>query len=383
MNRRNCFPSRRGGYITAHGFRIGLDGHTISKFLIKEVIPIMGLILLTLSGIFFPHTAGASLYGVVSTGENCLMAGTGCTDAGKLVKFPTIGSTVQVVGDTGLSELSALAFDPIQSLLIAGTAGGKIYTLNIDSAVPTKIVNALLTDPDPPDDIQGKFLGPHYLTALDVDPFTGLLYGVVNDGYGDYLVRLDVSKIDSYQRLEVEVIGVIGSTNYAYPGAPFGFTNVQGIAFNFSTGELFGTGIKQPATSPFPYLIKINTTPVPHPGFALEVGEQADKVQSYPRAMAALLNGSLVATGLEPGTLLDEMVSFNLANGGDDFVGYVALDGQVKGLAFVTDFPVLPPRPPVISSFSPSGGNAGIHVWIQGSGFTQMGEANVYGVYFN
>jgi hypothetical protein len=368
--------------MTAHGFRIELDGHIITRFLIKEVVLIMSLFLLTLSVIFVPYPAGASLYGVVSIGENCLQAGTGCTDAGKLVKFP-IGSTVQVVGDTGLSDLSALAFDPINSLLIAATTGGKIYTIHRDSAVPTKIVNALLTDPDPPDDIKGNFLGPRYLTALDVDPFTGLLYGVVNDTLGDYLVRLDLNKVDSYQRLEVEVIGVIGSTNFAYPGAPFGFTNVHGIAFNFSTGELFGTGIKQPATSPFPYLIKINTTHVPLPGFASEVGEQADKIQSYPRALAALPAGYLLGTGLEPSTLLDEMVSFDFISGRDEFVAYIPLDGQVKGLAFVTDFPVFEARPPAIISFGPRGGNPGIHVWIKGSGFTQGGEANVKGVYFN
>src|SRR5512139_1817800 len=168
--------------------------------------------------------AQSSIYGVVGEGEKCILAGTGCSDSGKLVRLKISGSnvTIEVVGDTGLDGLSALAFDPLSRTLLAGTTDGKLYRLDPLTATPLKIADGLLTDPNPPDEIRGKFLGPHFLTALAYHPFTAVLYGVVSDGLGDYLVRLDLSAVDRFRHLEVDAIGVIGSTNFAYLDAEFG-----------------------------------------------------------------------------------------------------------------------------------------------------------------
>jgi hypothetical protein len=318
------------------------------------------------------------------------MGGTGCTDAGKLVRFDN-GLTNQptIVGTTYTDNLSALAFDPIGRRLIVGKRNGQIGILNKETGMGQGwIVLHLLPDPSPPAELSNINLYPNYLHALDYDP-TGKLYAVLSTYYGtEFLVSLDLDAADLDGNLEVDVIGIIGSAdNGAFSDAPFGFQEVYGIAFNPMSGELFGVGKKLPiGETPSIYLIKINTQYVPIPDFATEVGPVASGIISGARAMAATQGGEFIVSANGTG-IKHVLVSFSISGYNSIQCEITSLDGQITGLAYITEFEPSG-RPPKINSFNPYGGNTGIIVTINGEGFTRVGESglpetNVSAVYFN
>jgi hypothetical protein len=324
---------------------------------------------------------GATLYGVIG--------GAG-PDTGKLIRSraPHAEYNWNVVGDTGLEYLSALAFDPFEQRLVAGTSVGKLYILDKDTAARTKIVDRLIYDSELPPEIPelvGSFNSLRFfLTSLDFDPTTpDVLYGVVRDDWGtDLLVRLNLAEVDNFD-LEIDVIGVIGSTNLAITGERFGFTQSQ-IAFNPSTGELFGTGVT--FDSSIPYFITINKTPAPIGSFVFEV-RQAIDIRSYLRAMTADFEGNKIyAIGMSdkfsPGLQQEILLNFSSLHGWSDIPMHILPYEGIEGLAMGTDFTYEPPRQPAISDFYPKGGNAGVQVTVEGDAFTAWGDANVKAVYF-
>lgn len=341
----------------------------------------------------FPtRDAAAELFGVVASGEACLLAGTGCTDAGKLVELdPTNGNVVRVVGDTGLESLSALAFDPARSSggiatparLVAGVAVGELHLIDPETAAATELVSFLAFPPAaefPPDVVVAG--PPRFLLSLDFDS-QGTLFGIVSDTLTDFLVRLDLTQVESNGRLEVDVIGVVGTTNGAVAGAPLGFSSPQ-IAFNQINQELFGVGLEIGGGSAFPFLLRIQTAPGALP-LAQTVGLQANSFQSFARGMAAdPVDGTLYVTGIRDvgGGALEDVLVVLQGTGEDNVVGPVTLDGQVTGLAFVALLDEDGPRAPSIASFTPAGGNAGVVVLISGTGFSADGQPNVSEVRF-
>lgn len=298
------------------------------------------------------------LYGVVDAGELCLLAGTGCTDEGKLVRFDN-GTTNQpaIVGRTYADNLSSLAFDPIGRRLIVGKRNGQIGILNKETGMGQGwIVLNLHPDPSPPAGLSGFNLSPDYLHAMDFDPAGNLYAELSTHGGTEFLAFLDLDAVDPSSNLEIDIIGVIGSTdNGVFSNAPFGFQEVYGIAFDPTSGELCGVGKKLPiATTPAIHLIKINTQPVPVPDFATEVGPLASGIISGARAMAATPNGEFFVSANAPG-VSHVLVSFNIHGIYEIKCDITSLDGQISGLATITEFEPSG-RPPKINSFDPLGG---------------------------
>ncbi len=345
-------------------------------------------IILLLSLTFFGTDVRADeLLGITTSGEVCLAAGTGCTDAGKLVQIdPYTGNTTRIIGDTGIMDFTAMAYDPRTGRLIAAASFSKLYEIDMATADATRIVSSFLPDPDPPAGviIAGAL---RTLSGMDFDPVSGDLFAIVNDTLTYFLVKLDLNNIDSLKRLEIEIIGVVGTTNYAYSGAPLGLTGLPVIAFHPTTGDLYGSGMDAAESSPHPKVFQIQTTPGSVP-LATPLYVQAEVVRSFPRSMAFHLTSPFYPylTGLrEVSTGLFENVIFYFQlrdNGKDWGIRPLTLDAQVTGMAFVTELPVEPGEPPEVDSFYPGGGNAGILVNITGKGFTKDGTPDVVSVKF-
>jgi len=329
---------------------------------------------------------GGDLLGIVSAGE------VGQLDAGKLVRINPYNGAVTEIGFTGLTTATALAYDPVNRRLIAGTGSGEIYEINPETAEATKIVRRLLPDPSPPSWIVFLGLSPwNALSSLDFHPTTNELYAVVGDGLSEYLARLDLDAIDDSKQLTIDLVDVIGSTNYAYQGdglsAPFGFINVMAIGFNPMNGELYGAGIKLPQTLPNPYLIKLQTSANISP-FVQAVGGPAENIRSFVRAGAFNPEtGRNSWAGLilaDNSQLQNVLFEFELVSGAATILGQINVSGQISGLAYVPVIPdSLAERPPSIIGSQPQGGNAGIIVTIRGEAFTANGVPIVTGVEFN
>lgn len=346
----------------------------------------LGLVFCLLLIVFLcPLRSYAGYYGIVTSGEICLMGGTGCTDAGKLLRMSYLGRIYETVGDTGVEDGTAMAFDSLSRKLYLATAGCDIYELNWETAEAVKIVDMLLADPSPPPDV--ILAGPiRFLTGLAYDPVTTELLAVVSDSLTEFLVRLELENIDAHKNLAVEIIGVLGSMNEAYPGAPLGFSGAV-IEFDPGTGQLYGAGIDRTASTAHPALFVSQTTPGNIP-LASRVGMYTADVVSFPRAMMIprFSSNRAYATGLrrnETEDLVNVYFSMRLDTGERTYMTDVTgLDGQISGLVDVIEFPPQEEEPPTISGFKPAGGNTGVPVRIQGSGFTANGEAVVTAVRF-
>jgi hypothetical protein len=320
--------------------------------------------------------ATSQLYGVVTAGES------GDADAGRLVRIHRYTGVATEVGPTGLASLSALGYDAVNRRLVAGELSGRIYALDPDTAEATRLVKFLLPDPAPPSGV--IVAGALHLVSLDFHPGTNDLHAVVEDGLTDFLARLDLNAVDGQGGLAVRLVGTLGSSNHAYQSlghaVPFGFRNVFGIAFDPASGVLYGAGIDAASSSPFPRRIRIATAPGASP-LATDVGEAPEGVRSFVRAAATNLETTESAwSGMRQtadGTL--ENVLFTWEGVPAPF----GLSGQVSGLAFVPEVPDdLSERPPTVAGFSPPGGNTGILVTVQGTGFTANGASVVTGVRF-
>ena len=340
-------------------------------------------LLLVLFSLWTANTQ-AEIFGIVTSGEVCFLAGTGCTDAGKLVKISSLGLVYEEIGDTGVADGNAMTFDNQARKLYLGSAGGEIYEVNWETAEATKIVNVLLSDPAPP---SGMVLaGPiRFLTGLAYDPLTQSIYAVVSDTLTDFLVKLNLDNVDAQGRLEVDIIGVIGSTNSAYPNAPLGFGNSV-IAFHPEQAQLYGAGIDRTSTLSNPVLFVSQTTEGPIP-LAARIQESVREVVSFPRGMVILSSGDYAfATGLrvtDSGELVNVSYQIELDTGRGNLIRDITgLDGQVSGLANVITLPDEDEEPPAITGFTPAGGNAGVPVTIYGAGFTANGLPVVSAVRF-
>lgn len=322
------------------------------------------------------------LLGVTTTGEVCLAAGTGCTDAGMLVEINTFSGATTVIGDTGLPDLTALAFDGRgQRLIAAAGIGGALYEIDQQTGAATRIVRALLADPAPPPGVivAGAL---RTVTGLDFDPVSGDLFAVVSDGLTHFLVELDLTALDGSDRLAVDIIGVVGTNNFAYSGAPLGFVSNPAIAFQQTSGQLFGAGVDAGSLDIF--LVTSQTTPGPVP-LAIRVREPATDIASFPRSLTVHPSLARVySTGLRQTAagLQNVLFYFETVEGRTLGITPLDLDAQVTGLVYAAELPEEPGEPPTISSFSPAGGNAGVLVTISGSGFTADGAPNVSSVTF-
>jgi PKD repeat protein len=232
------------------------------------------------------------------------------------------------------------------------------------------------------------------LLSLDVHPVTGELLAVVLDAMGSYfLARLDLNAVDASnplnKKLAIHLIGLLGSSQ----GAGSGFA-VSAIAFDTTSGELYGAGMNLTSPGIHPTLVKIQTTPSTLP-LALAIGQPAATILSFPLGMA-YANGVVFATGFQgsvappPGTVPPHvLIAFDPQTGLETVAGEfnslsgTKVAGKVTGLAVVTTLPPGPPLPLDIESVYPEGGNCGILVTIRGQGFSANKASIVTAVEFN
>ncbi len=342
----------------------------------RRTLCLLGLILLVTA----TPAEAQRLTGVVAAGTP------GADDEGALLLQSVTGRMFRT-SNTGILNASAFAWDPVGERLVAGTADGALWEVELSGV--TRSLGQIVPDPTPPPELSDSFIGALSLTSLDANPFTGEMFAVVGDSASsDFLATIDLSSAGPGTTTAIELIGVIGTANLAFSGAPLGYRNPE-IAFDAGTGQLYGTGNDPNLGGTFlfsvatvPGDIPLAGDPIPGPNF----------LRSIPRAMSAGRNaGELHVVQFADttlGTTVLSLMSVEIATNTWTSLDFLtdpplALLGELRGLALMPTFRDLPPRVPTVTdSFTPQAGNAGVVVEIPGRGFTARGEADVSSVTF-